>query len=121
MPNYLHRTTKQLLVSVAESDLPETVANFIIDPVLPAVERRYWNIVGDTVSEMSQAEKDVVDTAQKDVIRDRIAARMDDVEDELRAVVLILIDEINILRSLAGLAPRTPAQAKAGIRSKLGT
>lgn len=38
-----------------------------------------------------------------------------------RALVLVLIDEINILRTVAGLAPRTPAQAIAAIRTKAAT
>lgn len=38
-----------------------------------------------------------------------------------RALVLTLIDELNILRNLHGLAPRTPAQAITAIRNKAGT
>lgn len=37
----------------------------------------------------------------------------------LRAVVLVVLDEINALRSRASLADRTPAQVKAAILAKL--
>ena len=39
----------------------------------------------------------------------------------VRALVLTLIDEINILRVNASLAPRTPAQAIQAIRNKAAT
>jgi hypothetical protein len=38
-----------------------------------------------------------------------------------KALVLALIDEINILRQAAGLQPRTPAQAVQAIRNKAAT
>jgi hypothetical protein len=38
---------------------------------------------------------------------------------ELKALVLVLMDEINILRTQAGLPPRTTAQLKAAIKGKL--
>lgn len=39
----------------------------------------------------------------------------------MKALVLTLIDEINILRGQLGLAPRTPAQAIQAIRNKAAT
>lgn len=39
----------------------------------------------------------------------------------LKALVLALLDEINILRQAAGLQPRTPAQAIQAIRNKAAT
>ena len=123
MPNYIHRTTKAQLFSVAEADLPEPVANFIEDPDLSVVAgqpSKYWVVTGDVISLADQATRDAIDAAETDARRDSIAGRMDDAEDELRAVVLVLIDEVNVLRELHGLGARTNAQAKTGIRNKLG-
>lgn len=46
---------------------------------------------------------------------------VDDYPIVMKALVLTLIDEINILRVNAGLVARTPAQAIAAIRSKAAT
>lgn len=35
-----------------------------------------------------------------------------------KAVALVMLDEINILRAKAGLAPRTPAQLKTAVTAK---
>ena len=124
MPDYLHRTSKRLHNSTAEADLPEPVANYILDPDLSGVVNqplKYWVINGDNVLLADQAARDVIDASELNVTRDEIAGRMDNVEDELRAVVLVLIDELNVLRALHGLSDRTPAQAKTGIRNKLGS
>jgi hypothetical protein len=39
----------------------------------------------------------------------------------LKAVLLVILDEINILRGLHGLAERTPAQARTAVKNKLQT
>jgi len=64
MSNVLNRTTKDYLESVNTPDYP--IADWIISPDLSdvaGVPSRYWKIVGDTVSEMNQSEKDAVDAA----------------------------------------------------------
>lgn len=102
MPNYLHRTTKTYLHSVPENELPEPVANYIYMPDLSAVEGipiEYWKIVGDTVSEMNQTEKDAVDTQLLSDSRDElIQDQIDYIESVLRQVVDLTIKEINLLR-----------------------
>jgi len=66
MPAWLHRTSKQVLLSIASADLPEAIANYIEDPDMSGVfgiPPKYWIITGDFVSEMSLAQKAVVDAA----------------------------------------------------------
>jgi len=63
MGDVLNRTTKELKLSVNSPDFP--TATWIINPDLSAlsgVASKYWNIVEDVVSEMSQSEKDTVDS-----------------------------------------------------------
>jgi len=63
MSNVINRTTKQYKESVNTPDYP--VADWIINPDLSAltsVPEKYWKIVGDDVVEMTQTEKDTVDT-----------------------------------------------------------
>lgn len=64
MADVVNRTTKQHLKSRHTPDYP--TASWIHNPDLSAlsgVPTKYWNIVGDVVSEMSAAEKQAVDDA----------------------------------------------------------
>jgi hypothetical protein len=56
---------------------------------------------------------------EKQAELDNINTRVMDSDLALKAFALIVLDEINILRSVAGLAPRTPAQLKDAHRAKL--
>ena len=122
MPNWIHRTTKQYLPSVASADLPESEANFIEEPDLSAVSgfaSKYWLISGDTVTLMSQAERDAVDAAETVSRRDALADELDRTQTILRAFAEVVLDEFNNLRAQHGLQPRTLAQLKTAVRNKL--
>ena len=125
MGDYVHRTTKQYFKSFSPNELPEPLVNYIESPDLSGVigvPSMYWNIVGDVISEMSQAEKDVVDTAILENSRNAvIQAEIDELESVMRQLVKMIVSEINILRSQHGLADRTVAQVKAQLRGDLGT
>lgn len=138
MPNYLHRTNKQYLQSVSPASLPEPAANYIYMPDLSAVvgiSSIYWVITGDTVSEMSQAEKDLIDAARLSDARDAaIEENIDDLESVLRQLAQMMVRELNIVRQQintttaesnqltdTNLADRTMPQVKAQLRSGLGT
>lgn len=150
MPRWTHRTTKEYLISVPSAELPEAVANYIEDsPEAKAlfeagVPTKYWNIVGDLVTEMTQPEKNAVDVQELSAQRDATSARLDEIEDIFRAFVLTLLDErnrmaqafndlkngiatannLNDAKTAAALISdepiRTVAQIKTGIRNKLG-
>jgi len=121
MANVLHRTTNKYLQSVNTADYP--VGDWIINPDLSSVgsfASTYWIITGDVVTLMDQAARDAVDAANDQAARDGVFAEVDDIESLVRATILVLRDEINLLRSEHSLAPRTLAQVRAGIQSKLG-
>lgn len=123
MPNYLHRTTKEYLVSVGESDLPEAEANYIYQPDLSAVAgqpSKYWVITGDVVSLADQATRDAIDAANDQSVLDGIADELDETRTIMRAFAEVVVDEINLLRAGHGLAARTLAQLKSAVRQKLG-
>ncbi len=125
MGNFLHRTTKQYFKSISNVDLLEPLANYISQPDMSAVEgvpSQYWVITGDVVSEMSQAEKDVIDAQMLSYARDNeIQGQLDGLESVLRQVVKLVVNEVNILRAQHGLADRTFAQVKTQIRNDLGS
>ena len=106
MADVLHRITKQFLRSVNTPAYDP--ADWIINPDLSKVENvstRYWKIIGDTVSEMSQAEKDAVDVS---IEQARIAFERQGAKDEYerrlwKAFALVVLDEINLLRIEHGL------------------
>ena len=148
MPRWLHRTTKNLLPSVASADLPEVQSNYIEEPDLSAVtgvEVKYWKITGDVINEMTQAEKDTVDLADRTALRDGIAAELDQLEGIMRAFALTLLDELNLhaakitailaaaenannlasfktaMNAITDMPQRTIGQLKNALRGKLGT
>jgi len=64
MADVIHRTTLQQRFSVNTPSFP--TVDWIINPDLDAlsgVEKKYWKVVGDTVVEMTQGEKDALDAA----------------------------------------------------------
>jgi len=137
MATLLHRTTKQYLVSVDPNGLPEPIANYIDEPDLSAVTgqpSKYWIITGDIVTEMSVAEKAIVDQTILDVSRDQTITEVDDLESTLRQIVLMVIGEINTLRqqlntttaevnqlTTTTFADRTIAQVKNQLRNGYGS
>ena len=145
MANVLNRTTKQFLPSANTPDYP--VADWIHNPDMSAVtgfDSRYWIITGDTVTLMDAASRAALDTAAVEAARDELANQLDQTEDILRAVVMMMLDELNAhaektntlltaidnasslanLKTTVGGIPdlpiRTAAQVKSAIRSKLG-
>lgn len=123
MPNYLHRTTLDYRVSVSPVELEEPETNYIKDPDLSVVgtfPNQYWTITGDIVTLKTPSERDVVDAVAVETARDSAVTVMDRTENLLRALALTILDEVNVLRSQHGLAPRTAAQLRTGIRNKLG-
>lgn len=110
--------------------------------VIPLVYRKW---VVDHIEEMTQAEKDAVDTAMREQMRDDVIQQVDDLENILRSFMLMVLDEFNnhsqkvnaILTAvdtannfaevkanyaaITDLPVRTAAQLRSAIRSKLGT
>ena len=122
MANVLNRTTKQYLKSANTPDYP--VLDWIINPDISLVQgfpSKYWNISGDTVSLMTQLERDAVDLAETQAERDRIISEIDQLENILRAFAGVITDEINLLRQQHSLPDRTLSQLRTAIRNKLGT
>lgn len=122
MPDYLHRSTKEFIKSIASDDLPEPVNNYIEYPDLSLVSGqpvKYWVITGDSVTLADQATRDAIDATGLSEKRDNIANEMDKLESYTRAFALVVLDEINLLRTNAGLQARTAAQLKTAVRNKL--
>ena len=56
MSNVINKLTKQYLRSVNTPDYPKS--EWIINPILPKCDKKFWIIEGDTVVEMTDVEKD---------------------------------------------------------------
>lgn len=125
MASVTNRVTKEYRQSVNTPDF--SPAQWIInsaaaDALFAAgILSRHWNIAGDVVSEMSPAEKAVVDAAALDASRDATAAEIDGLENIVRSIIKLLVSELNVLRAQHALADRTLPQARAAIRSDLGS
>ena len=137
---WLHRTDKRLLPRVSPSDmklrfpsevfidadgLAQSNANWISNPDLSAVvgfAPKYFKIVGDVVSLLTLAERDAVDADDAAVLltNDRTRNKtLYDTEFVLKALALVMMDEVNILRQQHALPDRTIAQLRTAIRTKI--
>lgn len=126
MANVLNRTTgltvpyrKDYRESVNTTDFSE--ADWIINPDLSAVEgfdSIYWDISGDSVVLVSQGARNTRD-AEIDAFRqgqlEQSAKDNLDAQIILRAIVQLVVDELNILRAEHALPDRTYAQARNAI------
>jgi len=107
MSSVLNRTTKHYIQSVNTPDYPPV--DWIVDPDLTAVvgfPSIYWTITGDIVTLMTQGQRDAVDAVilAAQVTEEKTGAESlyDLTQAEaraLRAMVLLLVDELNSLRT----------------------
>lgn len=128
MSNFVNRNDLSNFVRSGNDPLfANTLVWLIVPPgsanetLLTTVPSKYLIITGDVISEVDQATKDAIDAALISARRDEQANSLDDVDSDLRAFALVVLDEINVLRSQHALADRTIAQLKTAFRNKLGT
>jgi hypothetical protein len=144
MATVLHRTTKELKFSADENFHP--VSDWIHEPNLSAVSgfaSKYWNISGDVVTLMSEAERAAVDASDMGALRDSISEKIESQQSYERAFAEILLDELNMhaarvnailnaidngsslasiktaVAAIADVPTRTLAQLRTALRNKL--
>lgn len=150
MGNFVNRTTLQGRRSANDPEHPDPPWLFVPsgsdnESVMLTVPREYRKISGDVLSEMSRAEKDVVDAAALEASRDANADEFDDTESVLRAFMRAVLDELNShasktneildaadeatsiadfnarLVAITDYPQRSPAQMKTAVRNRMGT
>lgn len=142
MSSWLNRTTKEFIPRLSPSKMTSrhpadgpfvdgsgnavSNAKWIWRPDVSAVGAflsKYWIITGDVVTLMDQAARDAVDAQEEAdfVASDRVLAKGRYDDRDLKALALIVLDEINILRAQHGLNPRTQAQLKSAHSAKVDT
>jgi hypothetical protein len=67
MSNVINKKTLEYIESAHTPDYP--VKDWIIDPVLPDCERKYWKIEGGHVVEMDELEKLFADEKEAEEIK----------------------------------------------------
>jgi len=102
----LNRETLEARRSVARVEHPdppwlEVARGSANETLLLSVPRKYLKLTGDVLSELTQPEKDVVDVAELEAQRDAAAEQLTLTEDILRAFMLLVLEEFNLLRSPA--------------------
>lgn len=123
MANVLNRTTKVYITS-ADTGQYDT-ADWIINPDVAAVAgypTKYWTITGDVVTLMDQTAQDAVDAAEAAAVdaADRAfnKSRLNGAR-VLKALTLVIMDEVNTLRAQHGLSQYTPAQVLNAVENKI--
>ncbi len=129
MSDVLHKTRDPVdfRKSVHTPDFP--TVDWFINPNISAVltvPTKHWSRpLTDPVTEMTVAEKAAADAAEaaalvardRTLAKDLITADLQSNQRILRAIVRLIVDEINILRGIHGLSSRTFTQAKTAIES----
>lgn len=123
MASVLNRQTKQFIRSVNTPDFDPT--EWLINPDLSAVsdvEKKYWKIDKNSVSEMTEQEKAAVDLdLEAEKARDlkaALKARFDQEDDNTKAVLLLVLDMYDIIRSeVRSLPSISRSQLKARFES----
>jgi hypothetical protein len=128
MANVLNRTTKEFRRSVNTPDYP--VENWIINPDLSSLietDSKYWIVEGDTVRDMTDVEKDVVDaneaSAAEAAAKTAAKAVIDGADPimnkTLTAIAEVIQDELQALKNNTPLASRTMDQLKQAAKDKI--
>ena len=120
MANVLHKTADPVEYLRSVNDPDYSPAQYFINPDISAVsgvDSKYWKRpLAQTVTEMSQGEKDAVDAldaqAQEDSEINELSTGI------LKRFVLVLLDEINRARVADGVNTVTIAQLKNAMRAK---
>ena len=126
MANVLNRTTgltlpyqKDYRESVNTTDFP--AADWIVNPDLSAVagfDSIYWDISGDSVVLVNQGTRNTRDAEIAAFLQgQQEQSAKDNLDGEiiLRAIVRLIVDELNVLRAEHALPDRTYAQARTAI------
>ena len=122
MADFVNTTTCAVELSV--NDKPAgwvTLTRAEADLAL-AIPQQYRKWTGSAVAEMTAPEKSVVDAARAQAAKDASVASVGNGAkvDLLRAVALVMLDEVNALRTRAGLATRTVTQLQDALKAKMG-
>lgn len=99
MASLLNTSTLEILRSADETKLssPWTVISEQNAATWQAIPPQYRKLVGEAIEEMTQAEKDAVNAARLQAARDAEAAQLQSQEDILRAFMLVVLDDRNLL------------------------
>lgn len=118
MSNVINRVTRQYLTSV--DTVKYDIKDWIINPNIPKCDSKYWKIVGDSVLEMNVTEKLSVDTTISNLLsqKNELLKDITKADKLLKSLSLVLLDEINALRTKTGLSNRTIDQFKTAIITK---
>lgn len=150
MSDFLHRTTLEYVRSGNDPMFSDPSWLLVLrgspsEALLLTVPRQYLVLEGDVLREMTQPEKDAVDAAALTAQRASLAASLDNVEDILRAFMLVVLDELNAhadrhnaitaavddasnlsqfaaaMRAIPDYPQRTAQQLRNAIRDRLGS
>lgn len=134
MASYVDKSEPRTYFRVPDHTLlPKPVTDYLVNPpgllslLTNGIPSIYWKISGDDVVEMTTGEKIAVDitvdaerlVAAKTAAKAAYDENREEIRLILRAVVKILVDEINILRAEHGFSARTLSQARTAIRNAI--
>lgn len=122
MPDFIDTDNLSIHQSISDAEAKPSFAAATRDQIaaISAIPQQFRKWDGKGVVEMTEAEKQAVVVAEKQSAEDRRVAEFD-AASAVTAASLVLFDEINSLRTRAGLPARTTQQFKDAVRAKLKT
>ena len=114
--------TKRILKYLRSVHTPNYAdrTDVLVNPGLPDCEMKYWKVESGIIVEMTQAEKDVIDTeeqAEQDAMEET-QKDIDKLEKGLKVLAILTFKEINKLRTNAGLFEYTWTQFKQAFKNE---
>lgn len=107
MATVVNKTTFEIIESAHTPNY--SPAEWIINPQLPDCAKKYWKLVGNSIHEMTQEEKDAVDLAETQA-QEQAQEEWDSTEKQIvnkdnftRALIKSLLDVINEMRTESGI------------------
>jgi hypothetical protein len=127
MADVINTTTLEMRASVNEGLPPYDAPPWLVITreqynLWSVIPPRYRKWVIDHVEEMTQPEKDAVDAAFLEALRDQTVQQLDRVEDILRAFMLMVLEEFNrhTARTNALLTAIDNAASLAALKTAVG-
>ena len=122
MADFVNTTTCAVELSVNDKPVGWVTLTRAEAELALAIPQQYRKWDGKGVVEMTAPEKATVDAALASAAKDASVASVGNGAkvDLLRAVALVMLDEVNALRTRAGLATRTVTQLQDALKAKMG-
>lgn len=120
--------TNRVLRYLKSVDASEVSGSILVNPIVPSGTPQDWVYDNGTIRLKTTDEKNSEEQAEQTKQREQTRQEASEIIDgstvegaNIRALALVMLDEINVLRSRASLPARTKAQLVTAMKNKLSS